>query len=180
MNKAGYTLVELIIVITIIAVFTGMSAVGLSIVKNRKVTKYAKMVNEMVSDFYKNATTKEGEWQMTIERLPDNKTFVFTQFHKEDTWKPYYTESLDGTEVYSVQYIEIDDCECQWFDQDGVSIQLSKDGTRKTRILRVSRERAAFIKDSDAVSRIVFKNGNVSEEVNIVLGTPNNYVGEKK
>jgi len=182
LNKAGYTLVELIVVVAIIAIFTGMSAIGLSVVRNRHVTKYAKMVNELISDFYKNATTKESNWKLEIQLVDDSKNiYRFAQYYETEengvkVWKEYYTQSIDGTTVYAVKEIEID-CDCDFYLD---STQYTRNNMKIPKRIFVSREHAVFDKSTSHINRIVFKNGAVSEEVNVVLGTPNSYVGPKK
>ena len=174
LNKAGYTLVELIIVIAIMAVFIAMSSIAFVAVKNRSPEKYSKMVNEMISDFYKNATTKEGEWKMVIGKEND-KTYTFAQYYKindTDGWQQYSTVSIDGNVVYAVNKIEIDNCD----------VKMYKNGTEITDLpasIYVSRERAVFDASSQ-IDTIVFIRGTATGYVNIVPGTPNNYTGKKK
>ena len=189
-NKAGYTLIELMVVVAIIAIFTGLSAVGLSIIQNRNVTKYSKMVNELISNFYNNATTKEGEWKIEMKKLNDNETYQFAQYYKTEengvsVWKPYYTQSIDGTIVYAVKEIEIDNCECEFY-LGNTPVEPTEDDPIK---IYVSREHAVFYKpDKDpdtgnaliTADTIIFKNGAVSSQLNIVFGTPNNYVGKDR
>ena len=177
-NKAGYTLVELMVVVAIIAIFTGLSAVGLNVIKNRNINKYARMVNEVVSDFYKNATTKEGEWKMEVKKV-DQKTYRFGQYYwKVDHWEEYYTQSINGTTVYAVKYIELDDCSCTFYSDKTEVAFKSENGNAIC--LYISRERAVFDKAQSDFDRMVFSNGVKTSEVNIILGTPNNYVGPKR
>lgn len=84
-NDNGYSLVELIIVIAIIAVLSGMAAFTLSAIKTAKATAALESFDTELSALATRTKAQSGDNAIMIKRV-------------DDGYEVYYGKSSDGTE----------------------------------------------------------------------------------
>lgn len=83
-KKAGFTMIELIVVITILAILVGMSAASMISVSRRKATRAGKLIDSELTLFASNAYSKDGVWRMEFRLDPNDGCYVLTQQYNTD------------------------------------------------------------------------------------------------
>ncbi len=98
-KKAGFTLIELIVVVAVIAVLVGSSVGSLVSVQRRKATKVGKLIDSELSILASHAYSRDGDWRLAFTRDADKDCLVVTHEYKADSespWLPFESISFDS------------------------------------------------------------------------------------
>lgn len=77
-NK-GFSLIEIIVVIALLAIVTGASAAAFSSVKSHKIKEFAGNINNAISETRTNTLTKSGSYELVITY--ESNQFVAKLYH---------------------------------------------------------------------------------------------------
>ena len=73
LNNAGFSLIELIVVIAIMTILVGGASLGISLAFSKDAAKCATMINDAIYTTRMNSMSKAGTYTLTIEKNGDNK-----------------------------------------------------------------------------------------------------------
>ena len=86
-NNYGYTLIELIVVIAIMSIFTGGASLGISLLFSKDAANCATKLNDAIYKTRMDSMSKTGKYELTVDNAdPANKAVI----------------ALDGTTVDTV------------------------------------------------------------------------------
>ncbi len=133
-GKKGFTLVELMVVIAVLAMLISFSVVSMASVNRRKATKVGKLIDSELTLLASNAYSRDGMWRLEISYDEDEEQYVLTQ--------QYNTENVYDEE--------------KWYDfskviiSDSVEISLggtsfNKNKTEETCYIAVSKENGCYL-----------------------------------
>lgn len=102
-NDSGYSLVELIIVLAIIAVMSGLAMVSVSSIKTARATSSKETFNQELSTLQSMTKTQDSEWALKLERIDGKYNLIYGKSKngsdfKEDSSKD--REILDRVTIY--------------------------------------------------------------------------------
>ncbi len=78
-KKSGFTLVELIVVVTILSLLVSFSVVSMASVNRRKATRAGKLIDSELTTLASNAYSRDGSWRLEFEFDETEKCYVLTQ-----------------------------------------------------------------------------------------------------
>jgi prepilin-type N-terminal cleavage/methylation domain-containing protein len=133
-GKKGFTLVELMIVVVVLAILVSFSVVSMVSVNRRKATKVGKLIDSELTLLASTAYSRDGMWRLEISYDENEDQYILTQ--------QYNTE-----DVYDEE---------KWFDfskviiSDNVEISLggdsfNKNNTEETCYIAVSKENGCYL-----------------------------------
>lgn len=95
-KKAGFTLIELIVVIAIMSILVGLSAGSMVSVKRRKATSAGRVLDSELSVLASNAYSRAGAWRLEIFFDEDDGCYVLRQQNSMDgnVWNDYSSVRL--------------------------------------------------------------------------------------
>lgn len=109
--NAGYSLVELMIIVAIMGVLIGLSAITINVVKNANVEKSSKTINNMLTVCRERAMTMAAkEWVVRIEEKKVDIIKVTSDGNREITQSAELPKSIKVylTEDNIIQYMSED------------------------------------------------------------------------
>ena len=83
-KKGGFTLIELVVVIAVIAILVGISTASMVSVSRRKATRAGKLIDSELTLFASNAFSKDGAWRLEFRLDPNDDCYVLTQQYNTD------------------------------------------------------------------------------------------------
>ncbi len=101
-NDSGYSLVELIVVIAIMAVMVGVVSIGISLIFSRDAEAVAKTIDDELSEARMLAMSRDGEFELVIHidsSDPDNNSIIINKdgsMYKTTAMKKRATISVSG------------------------------------------------------------------------------------
>lgn len=96
-DNVGYTLIELIVVISIMAIMTGTAALGLSVAFSKDAARCATLLDDALTETRMLSMSKEGDFSLSI-------TVDANGHHKAIISGGTTTESEEGGSVYTETY----------------------------------------------------------------------------
>lgn len=94
-KKAGFTLIELIVVVAVMAVLVGFSVASFASVNRRKATKIGKIIDSELSVLASHAYSRDGEWRLAFTYDESEECVVLThEFKNSDNWVAFESLSL--------------------------------------------------------------------------------------
>ncbi len=77
-KKAGFTLIELIVVVAVLALLVGLTAGSLVSVNRRKATSVGKIINSELDVLASHAYSRDGAWRLEFRYDEDEECYVLT------------------------------------------------------------------------------------------------------
>ncbi|MBE6648165.1 MAG: prepilin-type N-terminal cleavage/methylation domain-containing protein [Ruminococcaceae bacterium] len=78
-RKSGFTLIELIVVVAVIALLVAFSTATFVSVTRRKATRVGKLIDSELTLLASNTYSREGQWRLVFEYDPKEKVYVMIQ-----------------------------------------------------------------------------------------------------
>lgn len=94
-KKAGFTLVELVVVSAVIAILVAFSAGSMASVNRRKATRVGKIIDSELTTLASNAYSREGYWRLKFAYDEEEECYVVTQQYNvsdgvsDDKWEDF-------------------------------------------------------------------------------------------
>ncbi len=137
-GKKGFTLVELMVVVAVLAMLISFSVVSMASVNRRKATKVGRLIDSELTLLASNAYSRDGMWRLEISYDKTEDQYILTQ--------QYNTADVNTEEKW----------EEKWFDfskviiSDNVEISLggnsfNKNKTEETCYIAVSKENGYYL-----------------------------------
>lgn len=96
-RNAGFSLVEVIVVIAIMGVLIGMASTGISLLFSRDAEKCAMEIESGLDKLRTYTMSKKGSWYMKIEQ--DGANYLMTIYRDEGTGEAVYEQINLGSKV---------------------------------------------------------------------------------
>ena len=74
-KKAGFTLIELIVVVAVLAVLVGLSIGSMASVNRRKATRAGRIIDTELTLLASNVYSREGMWRLKFEHVEDENCY---------------------------------------------------------------------------------------------------------
>lgn len=78
-KKAGFTLIELIVVVAVLAILVGFSIGSMASVNRRKATRAGKIIDSELTLLASNAYSREGMWRLTFDYIESEDCYQIIQ-----------------------------------------------------------------------------------------------------
>ena len=117
-NNRGFSLIELLVVVAIMAVLTGGFLVSPAVGRKKIVDTFAHELAGQIQYSKQLSMAREGQWQMTVFEK-DGEYFCVHENKKSDTWSTWSNEEFLG---YSGEIL------CEKTFQDGISGETGGEG----------------------------------------------------
>ncbi len=137
-KKAGFTLVELLIVVAVLALLVGFSVGAMSSVNRRKATRAGKIIESELTLLTSNAYSREGAWRLELSFDDKDECYVLTQ---------QYNISDPNDEEYWVDFSEkkLSPMVSLSFGGD----EYDEEKSKGTHYISVSREKGKYLTQKD-------------------------------
>lgn len=96
-KNAGFSLVEIIVVLAIMAVLVGMSATGISLLFSRDAEKCALEIESGLEKLRTYTMSKKGNWHMEIKK--ESSDYIMTIYRDEGSGAAPYEQVNLGSKV---------------------------------------------------------------------------------
>lgn len=165
-NNKGFSLIELIVTIAIMAVVTGGAVSLYSYLSTAKVRQCYTGINDELGVTRTNAMSKKGKWSVVVKfdgnkyyavSMKDGKEFDKTELGKKGDFKLTYMKLPDG--AAAATEVEITDSASTW-----------------PTIMFNSGSGSCLVVDGYTVSEFKVSNPNLTKTVKLVKATGKHYV----
>ncbi len=97
-KKAGFTIVELMVVTAVLSVLVAFSVGALASVTRRKATKVGKLIDSELTTLASNAYSRDGVWRLEFEYNEEDDCYVLTQQYctDDENWVDFSSVSLSS------------------------------------------------------------------------------------
>ncbi len=97
-KKSGFTLIELIVVVAILALMVSFSIGSMVSVARRKATRTGRIIESELTILASNTYSREGDWRLEFEFNEDEGHYVMTQqFNTGDGWVDFSAINLPSS-----------------------------------------------------------------------------------
>ncbi|RGZ00172.1 type II secretion system protein [Clostridium sp. AM58-1XD] len=94
-DNKGFSLLEMLIVVAILGIVTGMMVISPGASRRKEMEKFARILKEEIEYTQMIAMSREGEWQLTVYEL-DGEMFCAQEKKKEGSWEQELNKSFIG------------------------------------------------------------------------------------